>query len=220
MIDLPDTGLILPDDYLKEPAVGAGVHKPQPIPARKPSPLAKCHYSTQSRRSVVGNQPYNAYAPRMQFLQLREVQAHRSVLAALEESNKEQCNDKEQMHATTGVVEMDNTEHAKDRELTTTKDHEIAVWGYLMMQYNLKAGLQRFGDEGAKAEVSEPTQLHMMDTWSMMDPSQLSKEDRAKALSSLLFLKEKRCVCVCVSDLWLRLGYCKCMRYQSLVPSR
>jgi hypothetical protein len=28
-------------------------------------------------------------------------------------------------------------------------------------------------------------------------------------------------VCVCVfSDLRLRLGYCKCMRYQSLVPSR
>jgi hypothetical protein len=26
--------------------------------------------------------------------------------------------------------------------------------------------------------------------------------------------------CVCVSDLRLRLGYCKCMRYQSLVPSR
>ncbi len=24
---------------------------------------------------------------------------------------------------------------------------------------------------------------------------------------------------VCVSDLRLRLGYCKCMRYQSLVPS-
>ncbi len=27
-------------------------------------------------------------------------------------------------------------------------------------------------------------------------------------------------VCVCVSGLRLRLGYCKCMRYQSLVPSR
>jgi hypothetical protein len=26
--------------------------------------------------------------------------------------------------------------------------------------------------------------------------------------------------CVCVSDLRLQLGYCKCMRYQSLVPSR
>ncbi len=27
-------------------------------------------------------------------------------------------------------------------------------------------------------------------------------------------------MCVCVSGLRLRLGYCKCMRYQSLVPSR
>jgi hypothetical protein len=27
-------------------------------------------------------------------------------------------------------------------------------------------------------------------------------------------------VCVCVSGHRLRLGYCKCMRYQSLVPSR
>jgi hypothetical protein len=34
--------------------------------------------------------------------------------------------------------------------------------------------------------------------------------------SSLIF----QGVCVCVSDLRLRLGYCKCMGYQSLVPSR
>ncbi len=27
------------------------------------------------------------------------------------------------------------------------------------------------------------------------------------------------CVCVCVSGFRLQLGYCKCMRYQSLVPS-
>ncbi len=27
-------------------------------------------------------------------------------------------------------------------------------------------------------------------------------------------------VCVCVSDFRLRLGYCRCMRYESLVPSR
>jgi hypothetical protein len=32
-----------------------------------------------------------------------------------------------------------------------------------------------------------------MDTWAVMDPSQLSKEERAKVLSSLSFLKEKRC---------------------------
>jgi hypothetical protein len=33
-----------------------------------------------------------------------------------------------------------------------------------------------------------------MDTWAVMDPQQLTVEDTAKALSSLLFLKEKRCV--------------------------
>jgi hypothetical protein len=43
------------------------------------------------------------------------------------------------------------------------------------------------------AAVSELTQQHMMDTWVVMDPSQLSKEERAKAMFSLLFLKEKRC---------------------------
>jgi hypothetical protein len=32
-----------------------------------------------------------------------------------------------------------------------------------------------------------------MDTWVVMDPWRLSKEERAKALPSLLFLKEKRC---------------------------
>jgi hypothetical protein len=32
--------------------------------------------------------------------------------------------------------------------------------------------------------------------------------------------KGTECVCVCVSDLQLRLDYCKCMRYQSPVPSR
>ncbi len=40
-------------------------------------------YPTQSRRSVVGNQPYDTYAPRMGFLQLGEVRAHRSALAAV-----------------------------------------------------------------------------------------------------------------------------------------
>ncbi len=39
-------------------------------------------YPTQACRSVVGNQPYDTYAPRMAFLQLGTAQAHRSVLEA------------------------------------------------------------------------------------------------------------------------------------------
>jgi hypothetical protein len=34
------------------------------------------------------------------------------------------------------------------------------------------------------------------------------------------YVKFNKECCVCVSDLRLRLGYCKCIRYQSLVPSR
>jgi hypothetical protein len=37
-------------------------------------------YPTRARRSVVGNQPYDTYAPRTKFQQLREVRTHRSAL--------------------------------------------------------------------------------------------------------------------------------------------
>jgi hypothetical protein len=67
------------------------------------------------------------------------------------------------------------------------------VWAYLMSQHNLKPSLQKFGERGAKAVVSELTQLHIMDTWTVMDPEQLTKEDKARALSSLLFLNKKWC---------------------------
>jgi hypothetical protein len=62
-----------------------------------------------------------------------------------------------------------------------------------MTQHNLTPGLCKFGKRGAKAAVSELIQLHIMDTWAVMDCYQLSNEEKGKALSSLLFLKKKRC---------------------------
>ena len=61
-----------------------------------------------------------------------------------------------------------------------------------MTQYNLKPGLRKFGNRGQKASVKELTQLHVMDTWTPMHADKLSREQRMRALSSLLFLKEKR----------------------------
>ena len=55
----------------------------------------------------------------------------------------------------------------------------------MMTKYNLKPGLRKFG-------VKELTQLHIMDTWTQLEASKLSREQRMHALSSLLFLKEKR----------------------------
>ena len=74
----------------------------------------------------------------------------------------------------------------------TKLEDEFKVWEYVMTQYNLKPGLRKFGAGGATAAVDELTQLHIMDTWMAMDPSKISQEERIKALSSLLFLKEKQ----------------------------
>jgi hypothetical protein len=67
----------------------------------------------------------------------------------------------------------------------------MKVWGYLMTQYNLNPGLRKFGDKGAKAAMDKLTQLHIMDTWTAMDPLKITQEDHMGALSLLLFLKEK-----------------------------
>jgi hypothetical protein len=42
------------------------------------------------------------------------------------------------------------------------------------------------------AALDELTQLHVMDTWTAMDPSKLTREDQMKALLLLLFLKEQQ----------------------------
>ncbi len=39
-----------------------------------------------------------------------------------------------------------------------------------MTQYNLKAGLKKFGEKGTSAAMEELMQLHIMDTWKAMDP--------------------------------------------------
>ena len=177
IFDLPDAGLIpgAPPDFGFELTE-------DPTPAPPPGPAAPVpddnfndnprRYPARFCRSVVGNQPYDTYAPRIQFLQLGEVRAHRSVLAAMNDDETETTPSKgEQLHATTSITgEINDTKHAIDADLTTESEDEMAVWGYLMTQYNLKPGLRKFGERGAKAAVSELTQLHIMDTWAVMNP--------------------------------------------------
>jgi hypothetical protein len=97
------------------------------------------------------------------------------------------------MHTTTGCMEIDDKEHESNKELTMSDKLEVAVWAYLMTQYNLKPGLLKFGVKGEQTAVSELMQLHVMDTCTVMDPAKLTREEQAKALSLLQLLKEKRC---------------------------
>ncbi len=76
----------------------------------------------------------------------------------------------QQMHATTVTLKLNDTIQVVDKELMMTHKHKIAMWGYPMTQYNLKPSLRTFGIKGTEVAVSELTQLHMMDTWKVMDP--------------------------------------------------
>ena len=69
-------------------------------------------------------------------------------------------------------------------------EHE--VFAIIMTQLSLKRGLKVFSDKGKTAALKEMTQLHDMSAFFPRDPRSLSREERVKALSSLIFLKEKR----------------------------
>jgi hypothetical protein len=89
-------------------------------------------YPTQTRRSAVGNQPYDEYAPRTTFLQLGTVRAHRSVLEAnrLTRMTKE-----ERLMATTAAPPkpfVDDVTHRVDKIMCTTSEEELGVMAYVL----------------------------------------------------------------------------------------
>ena len=135
-----------PDEGLDAP--------PIPPPITDITGCVAGRYPTRSRRSVLGNIPYDRY---LQFLQTSRM--------------------------------LNNVENDQDSELITQSEDEMTVMKYLLPQYNLKAGLKHFGEKGIAAAKGELTQLHVMDTWVTEDPTMLSRAEKVKALSSLMFLK-------------------------------
>jgi hypothetical protein len=138
-------------------------------------------YPTRTCRSVVGNQPYDTYAPRTTFLQLGTVRAHRSVL---EVNRLARMTKEERLLATTATTSkpfVDDVTHRVDKVMCTTSEEELGVMAY-STQYNLKPGLRKFGARGETAALKEMTQLHIMDTWTLMEAEKLSREQRMRAL--------------------------------------
>jgi hypothetical protein len=77
-----------------------------------------------------------------------------------------------------GIDLVDNATHVNNPELISTSEEEMMVWEYMMTQYNLKAGLRKFGDKGIMAAMEEMTQLHIMDMWKAMNPAKLSRKSK------------------------------------------
>ncbi len=77
-----------------------------PEPPPEDNIQASRHYPIQAQRSgVLSHQPYNTYAPRTTFLQLRTARVHRSVFKA---SQLLKMSKEEQMLATTSSNLLDN----------------------------------------------------------------------------------------------------------------
>jgi len=71
-------------------------------------------------------------------------------------------------------------------------DDEHGAFAIIVTQLSLRQGLKVFGERGEAAALKEVTQLHDMSAFFPRDPKSLTREERVKALSSLIFLKEKR----------------------------
>ena len=106
----------------------------------------------------------------------------------------------------------------RDYELYTTveeeddQEHLAPVAHYIMMhyaekdsikkkkrrfkpkqgQFGLEAGLKHFGDRGETAVTKELSQFNLYDVFEPLEAERLTKEEREKALTSLIFLKEKQ----------------------------
>ena len=91
-----------------------------------------------------------------------------------------------------GVLHL-NLEQGNEVEPVEKCDRDEHIVGIIMAhQYSLKKGLELFGEKAEDATLKELQQIHDMATYTPMDPKELTKEEKAKALSALFFLTEKR----------------------------
>jgi hypothetical protein len=171
--DLPDAGLG-PTQGNQTMILGEDRNDNTPITIAEDtdSPSDGRRSPTQACRSAAGNQPYDAPLN----LPAREPVAHRTRARAphtthrsvLEANKLARMTKEERLLATTTTTSgpfVDDVTHRVDRVMFTTSEEELGVMAYILMQYNLKPGLSKFGTRGEKAALKEMTQLHIMDTW-------------------------------------------------------
>ncbi len=83
----------------------------------------------------------------------------------------------------------DNLSNAKP---VPEEDREEYALGIALVHYSMGAGIKKFKERGEAGVTKELTQMHDMDVFCPVVRELLTKEERTKALSSLMFLKEKR----------------------------
>ncbi len=87
------------------------------------------------------------------------------------------------------LFSVDNLSNAKP---VPEEDREEHALGIALVHYLMGAGIKMFKERGEAGVTKELTQMHDMDVFRPVVRDLLTKEERTKALSSLMFLKEKR----------------------------
>ncbi len=79
-----------------------------------------------------------------------------------------------------------------DAKPVPVEDRLEYAFGVILQQYSIGAGLKKFQERGEKGVTKELTQMHNMSVFAPIMKSDLTPEEKKKAISSLMFLKEKR----------------------------
>ncbi len=79
-----------------------------------------------------------------------------------------------------------------DAKPISVEDREEFALGVILQQYSIGTGIKKFGDRAKHGVTKELTQLHDMEVFQPILKSNLSSEERSKAVSSLMFLKKKQ----------------------------
>ncbi len=79
-----------------------------------------------------------------------------------------------------------------DAKPVPEEDREEYALGIAHVHYSMGVGIKIFKERGEAGVTKELTQMHNMDVFCPVARDLLIKEERTKALSSLMFLKEKR----------------------------
>ena len=62
----------------------------------------------------------------------------------------------------------------------------------MVQTYSLKAGIKKFGKKGKDAAFTEMEQLHKRSVFKPRHPKDLTQQQKARSLESLIFITEKR----------------------------
>ncbi len=82
-------------------------------------------------------------------------------------------------------------EDLSDAKPIPVEDRDEYALGVILQQYSIGAGLKKFKEQSQVGVTKELTQMHNMSVFTPVIKESLSAEEKKKAVSSLMFLKEK-----------------------------